>query len=327
MRLKVRFLKLPKMLGYFLSRTEEFQQMSAIKRLQNLLPKYRIRESQRFIQRFTGEAQESPRSGDSDAEDKALVENFFIRKQTLNQCSAKRAGFKESLLKTFLKLVAEKLQIKRRLCLLKLGEVDSRASRFEGESQGREEYFEEPQFALEEQYNFGEEDSEKDFSDEEGAPSVEESFGEEAPEAEHFGMPKIEETFEESVEDSRLDSPIRKMGKTGQALVDSQIFRLKLSKIQKAGEEHRFIEAEAFNFTSNETGGLTRDQAVQHGRLALQLQHQKLDQLQPGTGVQGVGNGLHRADEPEQARARQAEDGSAHPPNQLEQANQPLEFE
>jgi hypothetical protein len=75
---------------------------------------------------------------------------------------------------------------------------------------------------------------------------------------ENYQMSKIEEAnednYEESIECSKMDSPERKMNIDPHVLVDSQVFDLKLSKIQKIGEEHRFIESDHLNFTSNETG-------------------------------------------------------------------------
>ena len=196
------------MLSAVLAKSDFFRTKAATRRLKNLLPKYKIRESQKLIRRLTGKSQDPPSPEKSHPEEKS-VENFLIRKKLLSKCSSKRARLRTNLINGFFKSIVGNVREDLRMCLDKLRRGD----------------------ALSE------------------APSEGLSLGEAPSE----GMPKIEETFEESVEDSRLESPIRKATQHN-LIVDSHVFDLKLSKIQKAGEEHRFIETGPFNFTTNETG-------------------------------------------------------------------------
>lgn len=228
------------MLGHYLSKTDDFQKTAVVKRLQNLLPKYRIRESQKFIRRCMGGLDDSGEAPADDSKEDVWTENFLIRKNVLNRCGSDRSVFESKLLTTFFKRLIATVHLKQRNCFLRLGGLDEQESVSDAER-----FHSELGLADEEQFEF--EDNEEYAGESESEEAHEESA------EEHYGMPKIEETFEESVEDSRMDSPIRKMGHS-ERIMDSQIFGLKLSKIQKMGEEHRFIDADHFNFTSNETG-------------------------------------------------------------------------
>lgn len=200
-----------------------------------------------------GQETDSAEPNSRDSREEVWTENFLIRKKLVNMSGMKRHLFENRILQTFLKNMVANVQLKKRLCFFKLGESCAENSASDVNSANEPRFDSESEFVDEDQFQFDEEFEEfEEGSQSEEEEEEEEDFAEEAHE-EHLGMPKIEETFEESVEDSRMDSPIRKIGHN-QQMVDSQIFGLKLSKIQKIGEEHRFIDADNFNFTSNETG-------------------------------------------------------------------------
>jgi hypothetical protein len=243
------------MLNYFLSKTENFQKKAVFTRVKNLIPKYKIRESQKFIRRLTGRNDEEEKEVVVYSKEDKAVENFLIRKNVFNKCLSKKNHFKNNLMKSFLKMMVGKMKFTIRLCLERLIENGDQNSECKEEY---DEYFEEEEeIGGEEEYDY-EEHLEEDYEYEEEINEDREDgeYGEdEEVQADDHMMPKIEETFEESVEDSRMESPIRKIvNSNNNLIVDSQVFGLKLSRIPKAGEEHKFIDTDHFNFTSNETG-------------------------------------------------------------------------
>ena len=274
-RLKIRFLKLHKMLWYVLCKTENFQKRAVLTRVKNLIPKYKIRESQKFIRRLTGRNEESMETP-VEKEDKS-VENFLIRKNVFNKCFWRKRTLKSNFIRLFFKNMVGKIEFVKRICLGKLiengvEEIDCKEDFGEYEYEEDGVYYE----GMEDDMAHVEDDIingdvedgliDGDVEDELIDGDVEDELingdieddlvhVEDDPNREiqdHNMMSKIEETFEESVDDSRLESPIRKINNN--LLVDSQVFGLKLSKIQKIGEEHRYIDSETFNFTTQESG-------------------------------------------------------------------------
>lgn len=240
-KFKIRYLKLPKMLKLVLSKTENFQKKAVLKRLKILIPKYKIRQSQKYIRRFTGQNDDHPPSPEK--EDNS-IENFLIRKKLFNQCHNKKEKLKNNLISAFFKSIINNYKERLRNCLFILS--DERNDTINLENYQSEEEFYENEDYEEKDYEFEEDEGEY----------IDQEYEEEEDKIQDIdiGMSKIEETFEESVYDSKLESPIRKNIKNPNLLMDSQAFNLKLSKIQQMGEEHKFIETDNFNFTTHETG-------------------------------------------------------------------------
>ena len=228
------------MLKLVLSKTKDFQKKAVLKRLKILIPKYKIRQSQRLIRRLTGKKGLLPPSPEK--EDNS-VENFLIRKKLFSQCFKKRKRLRNNLIGAFFKSIINNYKEKLRNCLFALIDIRNDIINLENYESGEDEFFEDEE-VYEEQENFQFED--QDFEDHD--------YEDLKKHGNNIGMSKIEETFEESVYDSRLESPIRKIVKNPNLLMDSQAFNLKLSKIQQMGEEHKFIETGNFNFTTHETG-------------------------------------------------------------------------
>ena len=273
------------MITYLLSKTDDFQKKAVIKRLKILIPKYKIRQSQTYIRSLTGKQDLyslSPEKKDNS------MSNFIIRKKLLNRCHQKRDQLRNNLIGVFFKSIINNYKERLRNCLFILSSqrIDSleydkydsidkelyhEDDHLEDENQyGFEEQKEDHINEEDDQYEFDENDEDyegeydndgeyiDDNDDSEG--DYQENYNQEFYEEEmrkdeiDIGMSKIEETFEESIDDSRLDSPTRKLIKNPNLLIDSQAFNLKLSKIQQAGEEHNFIDTGNFNFTTHETG-------------------------------------------------------------------------
>jgi hypothetical protein len=122
-KLKLRYLKLPKMLQKFLWKTNYYQSMAVIKRFKILIPKYRIRQSQKLIRKLTGKKNISIPSPKNVSDDSKFIENFLLRKKIFNKCLIRRTILKNGLINGFFKSIINNIREDMRFCLDKLSRI------------------------------------------------------------------------------------------------------------------------------------------------------------------------------------------------------------